>query len=346
MDDNATFGCTDHNTFTVSYVVIAINFFIVPCFSILGIIGNVAFLATIIRLKGSQSGLNTYLCHLAVCDILFLSSSLYWILQSAFSTKPNVVFSLSYVCVGYVLSTHVLYFASIELNTVISVERYFAICVPLRHRLVVGRKRTMKLLIFVWLSATIGAMTIIPSQSTLGYLCYVWQQQESDDLTQIVPICGPRSVYWEYYAIIFILLLFFLTFSLNSALYVNIIKALHERTSMMTRSSSEPESNQQPPQLQTSTSFQLEAENIRNQVARTLVASGIIFFITQTPMRLLTLEALLDKSNNGVLDSRQYDVLDMISNVGLFFNSIINPYLYFASCRYYRDAFRNSFKCK
>ena len=358
MAENNTFICNERNTINLSNVTLAeemivtdgdvlSNALITPSLGLLGIVGNLVFLFTILRLSDTQSGLNTYLCHLAVSDVFFLAVALYWLLQGLFSTRVLLIaheIESNFGCAVYVFSVYIWYFVSIELNTVITVERYFAICVPLRHRLMVGRKRTVTLLLCVWVSAIVASLTIIPSQFVASYNCLTWpQQSEFNDLPMIVPVCVPMNAFWEYYGILMMFALFLLTFVITSVLHIKIIMTLTQRSSIIAKTNDE-DANQEP-QIQNMT-FQQEADKVRNQVAKTLIASCIIYFITQTPYRLTTLEILLDKTDHGFLSTDQFERLDMIGNAGLFLNSIINPYFYFGSCRYYRNALRRLYTCK
>ena len=211
--------------------------------------------------------------------------------------------------------------------------------------MIVGNTRTMILLICVWLIGIAVAFSVIPNDYLFTNICVLWPQEtEFGDLPNLFPSCMPVNIYWEYYSILMKFVVFAVTFTINILLYIRIIRTLHQRSSMLMNSGQD--SNSAIEMQSQNASFQLEAENIRNQVARTLIANGIIFFITQTPYTLSALENVLDKSSHGFLDNEQLGRLIIISYGCLFLNSIINPYLYFGSCRYYRNVLRRTFKCK
>ena len=155
-DFNDSQLCTDYSSFNLTDIAVAEKWLwnetdfkivsvIIPVLVLIGVFGNGSFLFTILRLQNMKSSLNAYLFNLAVCDILILLTAQYWYTSNFLHTPVayrTIAADSKWGCTSYIMLTHPWYFAGIELNTVITVERYLAICAPLRHRAIVRLKRT------------------------------------------------------------------------------------------------------------------------------------------------------------------------------------------------------------
>ncbi len=313
---------------------------IIPILCFIGVFGNGSFIFTILRLQKMKSSLNAYLFNLAVCDILLLLIAAYWYianyLHSPVSHRTMAVES-RWGCAAFVLSTHPWYFAGIELNTVITVERYLAICSPLRHRAMVGSKRTIKLLVAVWAIAIGTSITVVPQYWNLTPFCLQWPDEyRYRGLPEIHKVCDPVNVYFMSYGEIIFQVFFVVGLLFNSVLYGKIIVALSRRSIARIPSIKKLDSGGTDDE---------QTSGVRNQVAKTLIANSIIFFVCQTPHRIASAEYILDWYGSGFLEVDQYALLNSISYGFLILNSIINPYLYVGSCQFYRNAMKEAFNC-
>ena len=82
----------------------------------------------------------------------------------------------------------------------------------------------------------------------------------------------------------------------------------------------------------------MHAARIRNQISRTLIACGIIFFACQSPYRIAKLDFLLDDLELSIFDDELFNTLLSLGQVLILLNSAINPYLYGLTCKHYRHA--------
>ena len=348
---NVTIFCSQENTFNISdavtaekwlwsYTDVTILSQIIPVLSFVGIAGNGAFLFTILRLRHMKNSLSFYLFNLGMCDIFFLIMVNYWYISNYLHTPVSyrtIAVDSTLGCISWVISTHVWYFAGIELTTVITVERYLAVCVPLRHRVMVGKKRTFKILAFVWFAAVSVAVTIVPQYSMFTSYCLVWPNQKKfQHMPSVHTLCNAVNRYFLAFGELMHLMVYLFALICNIVLYAKIILALSRRQVCNVKYTKGRNSGSAKELEQTVV--------IRNQVAKTLVIIGIIFFLCQTPYRILSLDYLLNRyTDYKFLDIRQHNLLKNIAYGCYVLNSVINPYLYVGSCKYYRDAMKDAF---
>ena len=317
---------------------------IIPVFSVFGFVGNLAFLWTIYQVRDLRTTLNAYLANLAACDILFLVFFIGWPLANL-NADPDPVnraypVHSAFGCACYVITTRLWYFASVKLTTLVSIERYLAICLPIKHRLLTGKKHNVKLLALVWILSLAVSLTIIPRFIVFKHYCLIWP--DSSEFTNVpssfstcLAIEG-FSTAGAYEGILYILF-FVLAMTINGILYLKIILALSRR-SMGNRQ--RPEGNEpRPNQIADN-----DNDKVRNQVARTLIATGIVFFICQLPYRLYSLDDVIDDLFDvDFLDTQPKVTILVTGRLFLTLNSIINPYIYVLSCRHYRHAMKKAF---
>ena len=156
---------------------------IFPIVFSLGFVGNVAFLFTLARVKEMRSITNFYLANLAVADLLYIilqairncGTYAYYGIKKAEFFKTDIECSIGY---GTILTT---FYASLLLVTLVSFERFMAICYPLKHRMVNSIKRTVTLTIISWLIAVGMAAAVVPGWGTVARVCLIWQQEEKEE---------------------------------------------------------------------------------------------------------------------------------------------------------------------
>ena len=306
---------------------------IIPIVSAFGVFGNTVFLIMIARLKEMRTSLNAFLANLAICDIMFLLFANFWYIfyssHSPIDLTLDVKSSLG--CALYIVTTRIWYGASLAFTTLISVERFYAICNPLKHRVLRGTTRTFKLTFVIWVMSFLAALSLVPDFVIFRNLCLLWPpSHEYQHLPKRFSRCDPIDVFAKGYAAFITLVTLFAAMVVNIYLYVRIISTLHRR----------------PVAAISDQENQSKADQIRNQVARTLIANGVIFFICQTPYRIKELVeffAYVDEDGEGILDTDSLNSLVVLSQACLFLNSVVNPYLYVFSCQHYRKGMVKAF---
>ena len=159
------------------------------------------------------------------------------------------------------------------------VERYLAVCHPLKHISFQGKKRNIKILLSTWLFALILTCSYVPRYSWFHFNCFVWP--ETDDFIgypYAVGICGTMNRIFNTYEGVLLIVVFLISAAANGLLYFKIIRALrHSGRDILQTSESTIDTL-------------VEVTRVRNQVARTLVINGIVFFVCQIPSRIDNLD--------------------------------------------------------
>ena len=150
---------------------------VVPCIILLGFIGNVTFIWTVIRVPFLHIPTYIYLATLACTDLLTLIGYGVQIIQNSKSQLRIV--ELSVITDIFTVIYWFCFSATLFLITVVSIERYLAICHPLRYRIVNGTKRTIKLIVVAFLLNSVLMSTLIPHLfSNPVQKCFIWPSNE------------------------------------------------------------------------------------------------------------------------------------------------------------------------
>ena len=304
-----------------------------PIISTFGIIGNLIFIWMVYRVKNLRSSVNAYLTNLAICDILFLVCKNGWTLVNMLRLNVNRAYPVTSAlgCATWVITTKIWYILSAELTTLVTIERYLAICHPIRHIQMKGSKRNVIILSCLWFSSLGMTLSIVPRFVKFKMFCLLWPETtEYQGMPKTFNACLSHegfTVAGAYEGFLYITL-FLLAATLNCILSVKIIQTLHRRSRNKDHAIG-------------------QRLRVRNQVTRTLVASGLVFFVCQLPYRFYSLDDLIDDFFDvDFLDTQVKVTVLIIGRFFLLVNSIINPYLYVLSCEHYRSALRIALRIK
>ena len=143
VQNNQTLGLwTDY---TIEYKVASI--FLVSLICGLGIVGNVMVIMVVLTTKHMRTPTNCYLVSLAVADLMVLTAA----------GLPNISEAVYGEWVyGYVGCLGITYFQYLGINasscsiTAFTVERYIAICHPIKAQFLCTLSRAKKIIIVVW----------------------------------------------------------------------------------------------------------------------------------------------------------------------------------------------------
>ena len=174
---------------------------VLPIILVVGWAGNLAFLFSLIRVKWMRTVTNYYLANLALADISFLlvvvGDKLY-----SYNTV-GIAGYMSFGRPGCIISNflrRLVFFASLFLVTLVSLERFYAICKPVQHWMLNGKTQTLKLVAFCWILSCVFAAILIPSSSnlkTLYNVCFVWPDIPGyRDLPAKINLCYFYSEVW------------------------------------------------------------------------------------------------------------------------------------------------------
>ncbi|XP_072046960.1 neuromedin-U receptor 2-like [Amphiura filiformis] len=338
-ESNEKFDCV--HTYNISDPVVAAGwiytdietfllYVVIPIVAAIGVAGNVAFLFMIIRLPQMRTGLSSYLAFLALCDILFLliGNILYAITLAQSDLSLAWPAQTPIGCAISVVLSHVWYFASLGLITLISLERYFAICHPLKHIHFQGKKRNAKMILAVLFLSFGITISVTPRYTWYHTYCLIWPNTpDFQNRQKTIGVCGSWRHHWNAYEGFLLVGIFIISAFINCFLYTKILLAVKSRSVLTT---SQPNT---------------EANRVRNQVARTLIINGVVFFICQVPFRIDNLDDALEYLNvdlDLIKPSREA-IITTVGQAFLFLNSVVNPFIYVLSSRHYRQGMIEAF---
>ncbi|XP_069610590.1 growth hormone secretagogue receptor type 1-like [Ranitomeya imitator] len=139
------------------YILVPVTIICIVLF-LLGVTGNLVTILIYKRYKDMRSTVNMYLSSMAVSDILIflgLPSDLYRI----WKYKPYIFGN--FLCKFLVYLSETCTYCTILHITTVSVERYLAICYPLKAKIMITKKRVKIIIIFLWILALITAGPVL-----------------------------------------------------------------------------------------------------------------------------------------------------------------------------------------
>ncbi|XP_029977117.1 thyrotropin-releasing hormone receptor b [Salarias fasciatus] len=316
--------------YSIQYKVISSLLLFVIC--ALGIVGNVMVILVVLTTKHMRTPTNCYLVSLAVADLMVLiAAGLTAITDSIFASW---VFG-HYGCLC------ITYFQYLGINasscsiTAFTIERYIAICHPIKAQFLCTLSRAKKIILFVW------AFTSV--------YCVMWfylsdiQELVYDNITIIT--CGyrvPRKFYLPIYFFDFGVF-FVLPLLLSAVLYGLIARIL-----FLNPLPSDPKDKKKNGHNNHITAKSASCKNSRHssstatsrrQVTKMLAVVVILFAVLWMPYRTLVVV-------NSFLDRAYLDNWFLLfCRICIYLNSAINPVIYNAMSQKFRAAFRKICRC-
>ena len=295
--------------------------FIGPIVTMIGVLGNSAFLILLLTVPSLQSSVTALMSNLAVTDIMFLVITPIWAILDYVTSKIALDYPVkSYAsCFTCMASVGIPYNASLGFVTLISVERYLAICMPLRHKMIKGRKRTARLIATVWFIGLALALIYV-SGYKLQKTCLLWPEDKVfHNLPVIIQLCSSNSVVRRVINVS----IFLLCFVINAILSSKIVSTMMKR--------------------KINSHCGCQEISAKIQVTRTLVLNNTVFFLCQLPIRIAYSSQILESIWVDILTKQRFSSAHSHDSIGyacLMLNSCINPFLYVSCCRVYRDGFK------
>ncbi|XP_038047665.1 neuropeptides capa receptor-like [Patiria miniata] len=338
-------GCSEQDTVNISqeavsswlhtHLDVCVRAIVVPITWCLGIITNLTFLFVIVRVRKLRSDTNIYLAHLSLADLLYLSLGSIYDIRSY--TASVVAFHDPFVnsaqCFSVFTVVNTGYFASIAIVTMVSFERFLALCHPIKHLKIRGRRRTHRMIAICWLVGFLISTSTSPGILVLNVVCLQWPDVDAFlDYPSSYAYCGPVSPRVKYFIPPLLNLPWIMAMVANVFMYVRILQMLNKRTSNKNMTVRKVHN----------------ATHIRSHVAKMLVANGTVFFLCQAPYRIFSLSGWIcllaqipDPFRAGLGSGTIW-----ISVVPQNINAMINPLIYGTVNPAYRSAIRVAFKCK
>ena len=337
--------CTSRNTVPLPNDAVAETFLqndlnlliarvVLPIVILIAFLSNFAFIYMVWRVTRMHTITNYYLINVATADLIFacVVSPMYAYCTGTSILYGNVPFSVPGACFFMFGSGYVAYFASVIGVTVVSFERFIAVCYPFQTHRMQSKFRAKLIMFGIWTLSLVFGLLTAPRYGKTVKLCLIWPSNDKyNDFPNILQTCVAMGTgkSLAIFSEIMEAASFFIALILNVFFYGKIILALSSRSIIG------DDSVQQAQTVQ-----------VRNQVARALVINGIVFFITQTPYRINNIDGLSKNiSGIGFLDEKQSDSLKVFSRGLLYINAAINSFIYAFSSTFYRDGFLEAFGC-
>ncbi|KAI9514423.1 hypothetical protein NQZ68_033541 [Dissostichus eleginoides] len=325
---NHTLGVWTDNS--LQYKVISSVLLFVIC--VLGFVGNVMVILVVLTTKHMRTPTNCYLVSLAVADLMVLSAA-------GLPTITESIFG------SWVFGHHgclcITYFQYLGINasscsiTAFTIERYIAICHPIKAQFLCTLSRAKKIILCVW------AFTSL--------YCVMWfylsdiQELVYDNITIIT--CGYRvsrkfylPIYFFDYGVFFVVPLM-----LSAVLYGLIARIL-----FINPLPSDPKDKKKNGHNNHSNTKRTSCKNSRHssstatsrrQVTKMLAVVVFLFATLWMPYRTLVLV-------NSFLDRAYLDSWFLLfCRICIYLNSAINPVIYNAMSQKFRAAFRKICGC-
>ena len=348
MDVSRHNDCRDYHELNLTNELLAITwawspledlFFtvVLPSIMLIGFIGNLSFLFAVLRVRFMQTITNAYLANVAFADFMFVvfTCNIYLATYLVTPVRNDVLFRTATGCFLAYGFSYLCYLASLLLITLVTMERYFAVCRPFQHRLVSGKSRTTKMIIASWLFSLIFmALTILRHAGYVTY-CVIWPETEDYlSFPKLIQFCD--TIHPDVYILSEVCQTgpFFIAMVINLSMYSRIVTALSNRPAAKSETSQQIDAQQE------------QTIRVRNQVARLLIINGTIFFLSQAPFRILSINNILQHAIGvGFFDKKQYGMLLVVSRCLILLNSCANPIVYCTTSEFYRRGFKQAFGC-
>ena len=304
-----------------------------PSIILIGLTGNVVFISTVKRVPSLHTSTFIFLASLALTDlVVLLGIGLDYLLDYVMSpTRYGDQFLVSMV---FFFVTWFCFVSSIFFVTLVSAERYFAICHPIRHHLLKGTKRTIKLICIVLLGSFVFSSVILPPMVVKAVVvCIKWPLNSKfansyphlvkllpsdyfvpDDrvMSQIMLVVSVSSIVFALVA--------------NFNLYIRIVQTLRKRSCNKN--------------LQTSADLE---RNIR-QVSVMVIANGMIFYLCFLVFLVNISLHLMISFQLEIMNAYQRIIWDDVNYTFVLINASINPLVYFITNQSYRHALKKSMR--
>lgn len=295
-----------------------------------GVTGNVCTCIVIARNRYMHTATNFYLFSLSVSDLLLLLLGLPQETYQLWRKYPYV-FGEAF-CVIRGLTSEMSTNASILTITAFTVERYVAICHPLRAHTMSQLPRAIKSIVGIWVVA--GAFAV-PLALQFGIV-----YEERDDGSEIAESAACMLKHPVEHAFTVSTVLFFvLPISVISVLYVLIGMQLRCSSAARDRS---PEVNGSVKGHKASMKTpRYSGGGSKRAVVKMLVAVVVSFFICWSPFHAQRLIATYAEQTAATAIA--YTILTYISGVTYYLSATVNPILYQVMSLKFRQAFADTF---
>ncbi|XP_034467918.1 thyrotropin-releasing hormone receptor [Hippoglossus hippoglossus] len=328
VQDNHTLG--QWTDYTVEYKVLSV--FLVCLICGVGIVGNVMVILVVLTTKHMRTPTNCYLVSLAVADLMVLTAA----------GLPNITDALYGQWVyGYAGCLGITYLQYLGINasscsiTAFTVERYIAICHPIKAQFLCTLSRAKRIILLVW------ALTSV--------YCVMWLfLSDTKELVYdnaVLLSCAYKvsrshylPIYFTDFAVFYVLPLMLATVLYGLIARILFLNPLPSDTKDGSTKKWKREMSQGGRMISSGGSSSTTAAS-RRQVTKMLAVVVILFALLWMPYRTLVVV-------NSFLDKAYLDTWFLLfCRLCIYLNSAINPVIYNAMSQKFRAAFKKLCQC-
>lgn len=314
---------------TLEYQVVTILLVLLICG--VGIAGNVMVVLVVVKTKHMRTPTNCYLVSLAIADLVVLLAA----------GLPNITESVAASWVyGYAGCLCITYLQYLGINasscsiTAFTIERYIAICHPIKAQFICTVSRAKKIIAFVWAFTSVYCVMWF-------FLLHIKQIPHLDGTEVVCDYKVSRSHYLPIYFLDFTIF-YVIPLFLATVLYGLIARILflnpipNTPQDMANNSIHKGRSNT----LKTAGGRGKGAQSSRKQVTQMLAVVVILFALLWMPYRTLVVV-------NSFMSAPYLNTWFLLfCRLSIYLNSAINPVIYNLMSQKFRAAFKKLCKCK
>ncbi len=304
---------------------------LMPVVIVVGVLLNAIFIFVVYRVGYMRTSTNMYLISLAISDSLFLITGFgRSFVKTMISPLRDAQPTGRPGCLLFKVLASASYFASLFVITLVILEKYYAVCKPMKLTGNQRIKRAVKNSIFAWIiGLLLGTVSFAPMCEVEYLGCIVWPDVNTyQHYPKTMPMLHSRFINYNVFTICCESIPFIFTLCLNAVIYARLIRALNMQVSIMEGRGQNIE----------------RSHHVRNLAVRMLVINGSVYFLLLAPQEISVVVWAMLRITNG--DWQTIATFDSILNVAqylIFVNSLVNPIIYFVTNQRYRQAYRIAF---
>ncbi|XP_054754187.1 allatostatin-A receptor-like [Lytechinus pictus] len=311
--------------------------FVLPLLLCVGLVGNLLFIYVVCSMSTMRTATNWCLANLAVADLVFLTFGIgekLWMYHHSPFVNDRYSFG-EFGCPVVFAIIDASYFAALCMVTLVSMERYYAVCRTQSARTNTRKSMFIVLVVLSWVISIGIAASFVPASNFIWIGCRVWPDVEPyKNLPIYKGFCIASEGFEKFplYLNIIKTIPFFLLISFNLFLYVCIVRSM-SRAVRETRFAGREDTNLKQ----------------RNQVAGMLMVNGLIFFICLVPFEIFGILKAINmiRPEDSPLVTESVTVpLRYTSQTMSYINNVVNPVVYIGLSKRYRDAFKKAIMCR
>lgn len=303
--------------------------------ALVGILCNVAFVFIVWKVPYMRNSMNIILLNLSVADAVFLMVGTGVKVVKRINSpvlQDSLYFGHVFECIIINSFMNAVSFTSLLLISLISVERYIAVCRPHQYVKLTDCRRTLVYMGSVWIFSFALAVLLIPSRLDFSVTCIQWPDTPLyANFPAKVGFCDAKSDFWVSLDECLQTFPFFIALTVNVVCFAKITASLYSRMA--------PSCKLRQSQLHEHKGKVKKSPT--HIVTRMLLINGIAFFVLATPFHVTNAVQFIE----NIIPEWWCNCSEFkaISVLFLYMNSAVNPLIYGITNPTYRRAYRSFF---